>query len=146
MTVQTDITAVNKDFVRKVGFMIQQMATKYILGIFLNESFKSIIDLYFDVANITCKNTTGIANNAEFTRDLIGYTDSFLICFLSRPENKFNGFTWNEKTHECFGIENAISINDEYECCESCIFNGKILFAWVNSLSCDYNLVRVVVR
>ena len=95
----------------------------------LNKSCISIFDPYFHVAGITCKNTTGIANNAKFTRNLIGYTDSFAICFLSRPENKFNGFTWNEKTHECFGIENAITINDEYECCTSCIFNGKLLFA-----------------
>ena len=77
---------------------------------------------FIDVAEITCKNTTGIANNAKFTRDLIGYTDSFVICFLSRPENKYTGFTWNRETHECFGIENALSINNEYECCESCIF------------------------
>ena len=101
---------------------------------------------YFDVAGITCEKRDGIANNAKFTRNLIGYTDTFGTCFLSRPKNKYNGFTWNMKTHECFGIENATYINVEYGCCKSCIFNGKLLFAWVHSLSCDYNLVRVVVR
>ena len=97
-------------------------------------------------AEMKCERKKGIANNDQFTRDLIGYTDSFVICFLSRPENKFNGFTWNEKTHECFGIENALSINNEYECCDSCVFNGKLVFASLHSLSCDYNLVIVVMR
>ena len=118
------------------------MATKYILGIWLlNEGSKSIFDLYFDVANITCTEEDGIASNAKFTRNLIGYTERFSICFLSRPQNKYNGFTWNKDTHECFGIENALSINNEYECCESCVFNGKLVFASLHSLSCDYNVL-----
>ena len=112
------------------------MATKYILDT-LNPGSKSILHLYFDVAGQTCKKLTGIANNADFTRNLIGYSGTFATCFLSRQKNKYNGFTWDRKTHECFGIENAFNINDDYECCESCIFDGMLLFSWLHSLSCD---------
>ena len=95
----------------------------------LNAGSKSILHLYFDVAGQTCTKRKGIANNADFTRNLIGYSGTFATCFLSRQRNKYNGFTWDRKTHECFGIKNALDINDDYECCESCIFNGKLLFA-----------------
>ena len=104
------------------------MVTNYILGT-LYESSKSILHLYFDVAGQTCKKLTGIANNADFTRNLIGYSGTFATCFLSRQKNKYNGFTWDRKTHECFGIENAFNVNDDYECCESCIFNGMPLLS-----------------
>ena len=93
------------------------------LGLF-DEGSKSIFDLYFDVGAITCEKKKGIAYNANNTRNRIARTDTFWICFLSRPGNKYNGFTWNKETYECFGIENALVINDAYECCESCIFNG----------------------
>ena len=112
------------------------MDSKYIISRPLNEGSKSILHLYFDVANITCEKLPGIATNADSTRNLIGYSGTFKTCFLSRQKNMYSGFTWDRKTHECFGIENALDINDDYECCESCIFNGKLLFAKPHSLSC----------
>ena len=106
--------------------------------------FRYILHLYFDVEGVRCEKRIGIANNADFTRNIIGYSGMFATCFLSRQRNKYNGFTWDRKTHECFGIKNALDINDDYECCESCIFNGKLLFAWLYSLSCDYEIKIMV--
>ena len=85
-------------------------------------------DNHFHLVAIRCKREKGTAHG--ISRNLIGYTDKFSICYLARTsKNTVNSVTWNKTTGLCFEIEKAAYINDEEECCESCIFNGKRLLA-----------------
>ena len=85
-------------------------------------------DNHFHLVAIRCKRKKGTAHGR--TRNLIGYTDKFSICYLARTsKTTINSVTWNKTTGLCFEIEKAAYINDEDECCESCIFNGKLLLA-----------------
>ena len=77
---------------------------------------------------IRCKREKGTAHG--ISRNLIGYTDKFSICYLARTSNtKVNSVTWNKTAGLCFEIEKATYINDQEECCEACIFNGNLLLA-----------------
>ena len=76
-----------------------------------------------------CKKSTGTANNKNFTRTLIGITDSFEVCVMSRGGGiDANGFTWDMKSRECFAINDAIFINDRETYSQSCIFDGITLY------------------
>ena len=85
-------------------------------------------DNHFHLVAIRCKMKKGAAHGSA--RNIIGFTDKFSICYLARTsKNTVNSVTWNKTTGLCFEIEKAAYINDEEECCESCIFNGKLLLA-----------------
>ena len=85
-------------------------------------------DNHFHLVAIRCKREKGTAHG--ISRNLIGYTDKFSICYLARTsKTTINSVTWDKTTGLCFEIEKAAYINDEDECCESCIFNGKLLLA-----------------
>ena len=74
-----------------------------------------------------CRGQQGSASNLNYTRVLIGYTDSLRICVMVRGESAANGFTYDKRTKECFAITDAKFINHRDTCCESCIFDkGKI--------------------
>ena len=73
----------------------------------------------------SCRQLVGMASNLNFTRELIGTTDSFEICVMARGNRHANGFTWFKDTGECYAIYDAKFINERETCCESCIFKSK---------------------
>ena len=73
----------------------------------------------------TCTQKVGMARNMNFTRELIGTTDSLKICVMARGNRHATGFTWYRDTGECYAINDAKFINERETCCESCIFNSK---------------------
>ena len=74
-----------------------------------------------------CTEREGVAINMNFTRTLMGKTDSLQICVMSRGDSHANGFSWNRKTKECFAINDATFINDRETRFLSCIFDGTLL-------------------
>ena len=74
-----------------------------------------------------CTPTKGLASNRNFTKELLSYTESIQICVMARGETKANGFAYNSKTGECFGITNAHAIDKKETFWESCIFTSKFL-------------------
>ena len=74
-----------------------------------------------------CDVQTGSAENVNFTRNVYAKANNFRSCFFNRPEHTTaNGFTWNKDTMECSEVYNAKEINTAEDCCESCMFEGKL--------------------
>ena len=72
-----------------------------------------------------CKQRIGAAYNVNFSRTLIGQTDSFDICVMSRDGRTANGMTWDENSKECFVIDDAIDIDKTETSSQSCIFQSR---------------------
>ena len=80
------------------------------------------------VAGPLCRKTIGAAVNLKFSRELIGKTDTFDICAMSRRGRyrEANGVTWHKDEHFCWFTFKANNIRKEEICCEACILDGKI--------------------
>lgn len=75
----------------------------------------------------TCVPIAGLAMNLNFTRDLIGITDTLPICVMARGDTNANGFAWNSKNKECYGITDANQIDTKETDWKSCIFTSKLI-------------------
>ena len=47
---------------------------------------------------------------------------------MARGETNANGFAWDKRSKECFGIDDAIVINTKETFFTSCIFTSKSMY------------------
>ena len=79
----------------------------------------------------TCDPIVGLAMNLNFTRALIGFIDTLRICVMARGDTNANGFAWNSKNTECYGITNANQIDTKETNWKSCIFTSKLVIGMI---------------
>ena len=94
--------------------------------IWTNRSGNNFISCIWISDGPRCIVKTGLASNLNHTRELISNTPSLSICVMARETSNLNGFAWNSKTRDCYGIKDAIVINTKETIWKSCIFDSKL--------------------